>query len=90
MIRDFTHRSDYMASRAMAEAKKKDQMIQKLAAELRKEREESKKKDAALRKYENFYKEVKLKALQRQKEQDKLLRLKKQSKTKPKSNGGTR
>ena len=57
-------------------------MIQKLAADLRKERDESKKKDVALRKYENFYKEVKLKALQRQKEQEKLVREKQKTKSK--------
>ena len=57
-------------------------MIQKLAADLRKERDESKKKDVALRKYENFYKEVKLKALQRQKEQEKLVREKQKGKSK--------
>ena len=68
--------SEYMTSKTLAGAKKKDLMIQKLAKDLRKEREESKKKDAALRKYENFYKEVKLKAMQRQKEQEKLARQK--------------
>ena len=52
-------------------------MIKKLAIDLRKERDESKKKDIALRKYENFYKEVKLKALQKQKEQEKMMQLKK-------------
>mmetsp|Transcript_28115 Transcript_28115/g.37501 ORF Transcript_28115/g.37501 Transcript_28115/m.37501 type:complete len:620 (-) Transcript_28115:174-2033(-) len=59
-----------------AELQKKDEMIRKLASELRKEREESKKKDAALRKYESFYREVKArsaqKAMQRQQQQQQI------------------
>lgn len=66
------------AAAANAMTKKHEQTIRKLNSDLRKEREESKKKDAALRKYENFYKEVKMKALQRQKEQEKQIAREKQ------------
>ena len=70
------HNSAYMKSTSVAELQKKEQMIKKLAADLRKEREESRKKDVALHKYEEFYREVKArsaeKARQRQEEQRRL------------------
>lgn len=49
----------------MMELQKRDQIIKKLAADLRKEREETKKKDAALRKYEGFYREVKARSAEK-------------------------
>lgn len=65
-------KSDFVKNAAQAELQKRDQMIQKLALDLKKEREEAKKKDDALRKYENFYKEVKARSAQkaRQREQE--------------------
>jgi len=51
-----------------AESEKKEKIIKKLAADLRKEREESQKKDAALRKYEGFYREVKKRSEQKQRQ----------------------
>ena len=65
-IRAFSsNHSSYMKSASMVELQKRDQMIKKLAADLRKELEETKKKDAALRKYEGFYREVKARSAEK-------------------------
>lgn len=57
--------SNYTKSSSTKEIKKRDEIIKKLAADLRKEREETKKKDAALRKYEGFYREVKARSAEK-------------------------
>lgn len=57
--------SSYMKSASTMELKKRDEIIKKLAADLRKEREETKKKDVALRKYEGFYREVKARSAEK-------------------------
>jgi len=54
---------------ASAELQKRDQMIQKLNADLMAEKAESKKKDDSLRKYESFYKEVKARSEQKKRQQ---------------------
>ena len=61
--------SAYVKSASALELQKKDQMIKKLAADLRKERSESKKKDTALRKYEGFYLEVKKRSAEKREQQ---------------------
>lgn len=61
--------SAYVKSASALELQKKDQMIKKLAADLRKERNESKKKDTALRKYEGFYLEVKKRSAEKREQQ---------------------
>jgi len=52
------------------ESQKREIIIRKLAADLRKERESIKKKDAALKKYEGFYREVKKRSEQKQRQKD--------------------
>ncbi|KAK1737275.1 hypothetical protein QTG54_012142 [Skeletonema marinoi] len=64
--------SAYVKSASAQELQKRDQMIKKLAADLRKERDESKKKDTALRKYEGFYREVKKRSAEKREQQQKL------------------
>ncbi len=64
--------SAYVKSASALELQKRDQMIKKLAADLRKERDESKKKDTALRKYEGFYREVKKRSAEKREQQQKL------------------
>ena len=64
--------SAYVKSASAQELLKRDQMIKKLAADLRKERDESKKKDTALRKYEGFYREVKKRSAEKREQQQKL------------------
>lgn len=61
--------SAYVKSASALELQKKDQMIKKLADDLRKERSESKKKDTALRKYEGFYLEVKKRSAEKREQQ---------------------
>lgn len=61
--------SAYVKSASALELQKRDQMIKKLAADLRKERDESKKKDTALRKYEGFYREVKKRSAEKREQQ---------------------
>jgi len=63
--------SAYVKSASALELQKRDQMIKKLAADLRKERDESKKKDTALRKYEGFYREVKKRSAEKREQQQK-------------------
>jgi len=63
-------RSNFVKSKTSAELQKREKMIQKLSADLMTEKAESKKKDASLRKYENFYKEVKLRSEMKKRQQE--------------------
>ena len=60
--------SNYSKEKARSEkerARQRERLIRKMDQELRRLKEETKKKDVILKKYENFYKEVKLRSAQK-------------------------
>lgn len=62
--------SEYLHSASTFETiQRQENLIKKLTNDLKKEKEVSRKKDGALRKYENFYKEVKARSAQKQRQQ---------------------